>query len=81
MIHRKNVDPEDERHGIHLAAQKVEVPLNDFMVRLMAEELPILDSVDRTRVYDILREYKASGGKTIETQEELPAEIRSIMDL
>lgn len=81
MIPRKNVDPEDERHGLHQAAQQTTAPLSDFMVRLMAQELPLLDSVDRTRVYEILREHTAAGGGIIETQEELPAEIRTMMDL
>ena len=48
------------------------------MTRLMAEELPMLDSSSRARVYDLLREYD---GPTIESQEELPEEIRAIMDL
>lgn len=81
MIPQKNIDPEDVRHGTHLAAQRVEAPLNDFMIRLMAEELPFLDSKDRTRVYEILREHKAGGGATITSQEELPTEIRELMDL
>ena len=56
----------------------MEVPLSDFMVRLMAEELPFVDSKGRTRIYEILREHD---GPVISSQEELPAEIRSIMDL
>ena len=47
----------------------------------MAQELPLLDSVDRTRVYEILREYQEAGGPTITTQEELPPEILDLMDL
>lgn len=48
------------------------------MTRLIAEELPILDSTSRGRVYEILREYD---GPEISSQEELPEEIREIMDL
>lgn len=81
MIPQKNVDPDDVRHGTHLAAQRTEAPLDDFMVRLMAEELPFLDSKDRVRVYRLLREHQAAGGPTITSQEELPAEIRQLMDL
>ena len=75
------MDPNDERDGVHLAAQATEAPLNDFMLRLMAQELPLLDSVDRGRVYELLREYQEAGGETITTQEGLPTEIRDIMDL
>lgn len=80
-IERRNVDPNDEREGIHLAAQATEAPLNDFMLRLMAQELPLLDSVDRGRVYELLREYQEAGGETITSQEQLPTEIRDLMDL
>ena len=80
-MRRKEQDPEDVRHGTHMAAQFTTAPLSDFMVRLMAQELPLLDSVDRTRVYDLLREHQESGGATITTQEELPSEIRDLMDL
>ena len=68
----------DDADAIHEAAQRVDVPLSDFMVRLMAEELPFVDSKGRTRIYEILREHD---GPVISSQEELPAEIRSIMDL
>ena len=54
------------------------LPLNDFMTRLMAEEIPMLDSTSRGLVYKLLREYD---GPEITTQEELPTEIRDIMDL
>ena len=80
-MRRKEQDPEDVRHGTHVAAQFTTAPLDDFMVRLMAQELPLLDSVDRTRVYEILREYQQAGGPTITTQEELPPEILDLMDL
>lgn len=81
MIPQKNVDPEDVLHGKHWAAQRTDAPLDDFMVRLMAEELPFLDSKDRVRVYEILREHTAAGGDIITSQDELPAEIRQLMDL
>ena len=42
------------------------------------QELPLLDSVSRTRVYRLLEEYD---GPTITSQEELPQEIRDLMDL
>ena len=45
---------------------------------MMAQELPILDSASRTRVYEILNAYE---GPQISSQEELPEEIRTIMDL
>ena len=48
------------------------------MTRLMAEEIPMLDSASRGLVYKLLREYD---GPEITTQEELPTEIRDIMDL
>lgn len=72
---------EDEKHGTYIAAQRTNLPLNDFMTRMMAEEIPMLDSVSRGIVYRVLREYAASGKPTITTQEELPTEIRDIMDL
>lgn len=62
----------------HIAAERTNLPLNDLMTRMIAQELPLLDSVDRSRVYAILREYD---GPTITSQEELPQEIRQIMDL
>lgn len=80
-MRKREQDPEDVRHGTHMAAQFTTAPLSDFMVRLMAQELPLLDSVDRTRVYEILREHQEAGGATITTQEELPAEIIELMDL
>ena len=71
----------DLREGRFLAAEQTNLPLNDFMTRLIAQELPILDSHERTEVYRLLREYAASGGAEITTQEELPAAIREILDL
>ena len=69
---------QDKRHGHFLATEHTALPLDGFMTRLIAEELPILDSASRGRVYEILREYE---GPEITTQEELPDEIRDIMDL
>lgn len=80
-MRRKEQDPEDVRHGTHMAAQFTTAPLSDFMVRLMAQELPLLDSADRSRVYDILREHQEAGGATITSEQELPKEIRELMDL
>ncbi|OEY07583.1 hypothetical protein A0K93_05875 [Corynebacterium sp. BCW_4722] len=68
----------DDPHAIHEAAQRVDAPLSDWMVRVLAEEMPFVDSKDRTRIYELLREYE---GPVISSQEELPAEIRTIMDL
>lgn len=71
----------DLREGRFLAAEQTNLPLNDLMTRMIAQELPILDSHDRTEVYRLLREYAATGGPEITSQEELPAEIREILDL
>lgn len=62
----------------HIAAEHTNTPMNQFMTRLMAEELPLLDSASRVRVYQILEEYD---GPQITCQEELPEEIRQLMDL
>lgn len=75
--HYKGDDPD----AIHEAAQRIEAPLSDFMARVFAEELPFLDSASRTRVYELLREHKAAGRPVISSQEELPKEIRELMDL
>lgn len=69
---------DDKRNGHFEATEHTDVPLNPFMTRLMAEELPMLDSSSRARVYGLLREYD---GPIIESQEELPEEIRALMDL
>lgn len=63
---------------VHIAAEKTNLPLDDFMIRLLAQELPLLDSTSRTEVYRLLREYD---GSTITSQDELPEEIRELMDL
>ncbi|STC69365.1 MULTISPECIES: hypothetical protein [Corynebacterium] len=75
--HYKGDDPD----ATHVATQFVQVPLDDFMTRLMAQELPLLDSHSRSRVYEVLAEHKEQGLPTITSQEELPAEIREMMDL
>ena len=74
-------EEEDLREGRFVAAEQTNLPLNDFMTRLLAQELPILDSHDRTEVYRLLREYTASGQPVITSQEELPAPVRQILDL
>jgi hypothetical protein len=73
IFNRKSKEP-----APHIAAERTDLPLNDFMTRLIAQELPLLDSVDRSRVYALLREYD---GPTITSQEELPEDIRRLMDL
>lgn len=79
---KKKYDSElDEREGRHVAAEQTELPLNDFMTRLIAQELPVLDSHDRATIYRVLREYAESGKPQITSQEELPEEVREIMDL
>ncbi|WP_273352830.1 hypothetical protein [Corynebacterium resistens] len=60
------------------ASHRTQLPLNEFMTRLMAQELPIMDSTSRQRVNQILRDYE---GPEITSVEELPKEIRNIMDL
>lgn len=59
----------------------MEPPLNHFMQRLMSQELPMLDSASRARVTQLLREHQEAGLPTITSQDELPAEIRELMDL
>lgn len=72
---------DDLRNGRFVSTEFATAPLSDFMLRLMSEELPMLDSTSRRRVHDILREYQASGQPEITSQEMLPKEIRDIMDL
>ena len=69
---------DDKRHGHFLATEHTSLPLNGFMTRLIAEELPILDSKERAQVYRALEAYD---GPQITSQEMLPEEIRKIMDL
>lgn len=56
----------------------MEQPLNHFMQQLMSQELPVLDSASRARITQVLNEYE---GPQITSQEELPAEVREIMEL
>lgn len=72
FLKKKKADP------VYIAAERTNTPMSSEMTRMIAEELPLLDSAGRTRVYRILEEYD---GPTITSQEELPAEIRKIMDL
>lgn len=62
----------------HLAAENTDTPLSNNMTLMIAQELPLLDSKDRVRVYEILNNYT---GPQITSQEALPQEIREIMDL
>lgn len=76
MAHMANHDDSP-----HIAAQLTDLPLDDFMTRLVAQELPLLDSTSRGIVYEELREYQQSGKPTITSQKELPERIREIMEL
>ena len=71
-LFKKNISPD------HAAADHTNLTLDNFMTTLMAQELPFLDSASRIRVYEILNTYD---GPTITSQEELPMEIRELMDL
>ncbi|AEK91452.1 hypothetical protein Cp87MAT_0115 [Corynebacterium pseudotuberculosis] len=62
----------------HIAAERTNTPMDSRMTLLMAEEIPMLDSASRVRIYQILEEYD---GPQITSQEELPQEIRDMMDL
>lgn len=62
----------------HVAAEQTDLPLNDLMTRLVAQELPLLDSKDRIELYQVLKAYQ---GPQITSQEELPPRIREILDL
>ncbi|AYJ33323.1 hypothetical protein CJ204_05925 [Corynebacterium xerosis] len=72
FLRKKKKDP------VYIAAEHTDTPMSSEMTRLVAQELPLLDSVSRTRVYRLLEEYD---GPTITSQEELPQEIRDLMDL
>ncbi|MDU0479691.1 hypothetical protein QVA66_10645 [Staphylococcus chromogenes] len=63
---------------VHTAAEQTNTPLSNELTMMMAQELPLLDSKDRVRVYEILKEYQ---GPTITRQEDLPDEIKALMDL
>lgn len=60
------------------ASSRTNLPLDEFMTRMMTQELPILDSTSRQRVRQILNEYD---GPEITEVNQLPSEIRDIMDL
>lgn len=62
----------------HVAAEQTDLPLSDLMTRLVAQELPLLDSKDRIELYQVLKDYR---GPQITSQEELPPRIREILDL
>lgn len=69
---------DDERDGIHESAQRTTLPLNDLMVRMLAQELPMVDTTSQALV---LRELKSYDGPTITSQEELPVRVRELLDL
>lgn len=66
------------RETINMAAEYTNTPLSNQMVMLFAEELPMLDSMERAKVYRALEVYE---GPQITSQEMLPVEIRRIMDI
>ena len=72
FLRKKKQDP------VYIAAEHTDTPMSSEMTRMIAQELPMLDSASRTRVYKLLEEYD---GPTITSQDELPQEIREIMDL
>lgn len=63
---------------VHTAAEQTNTPLSNQLTMMMAQELPLLDSKDRVRIYEILEAYD---GPTITRQEDLPDEIKRLMDL
>ncbi|AGP29769.1 hypothetical protein A606_00570 [Corynebacterium terpenotabidum Y-11] len=63
------------------AAQRTTAPLSEFMTRLIAQELPILDSTSRSIINAALREHKEAGKPQITCVAELPTEVREIMNL
>ncbi|QMV84396.1 hypothetical protein HW450_08435 [Corynebacterium hindlerae] len=62
----------------HTAATMTNTPLSNELTMMLAQELPLLDSQDRVRVYEILENYD---GPTITTQDDLPTEIKDLLDL
>lgn len=62
----------------HTAAEMTTTPLSNELTMMLAQELPLLDSASRVRVYEILEGYD---GPTITRQEDLPTEIRDLLDL
>ena len=76
---KDSYDAENDRlNGSYIASQETNLPLDEFMTRLLAEGRPMVDSASRREVYRLLREYD---GDTITSQEQLPAPIRELMDL
>lgn len=79
---KKNQEPENlNTAGVgerHVAAENTRLPLDADMTRLVAQELPVLDSADRVEVYRLLKAYE---GPTITSQDQLPQQVREIMDL
>ena len=63
---------------IHIAAERTDTPLDDHMTLLFSQELPFHPSEERSIIYKFLREYT---GPQITKQEDLPPEIRELMDL
>lgn len=63
------------------AARHTEAPLSEFMTRLIAQELPILDSTSRSIINRALREHKDAGKPQITCVGDLPEEVREIMSL
>ena len=63
------------------AAQRIGAPVNEFMGRLIAQELPVMDSTSRSIVNAALREHKEAGKPQITCVAELPDEVREIMNL
>lgn len=61
----------------HMAGEYTQVNMNNEMVMFFADELPMLDSTSRRRVNALLRDYD---GPTIESFDDVPREIRDIMD-
>ncbi|EEI27906.1 MULTISPECIES: hypothetical protein [Corynebacterium] len=62
----------------HIAASRTNVPLDDHMTLLFAQELPFHPAEERAIIEKILKEYE---GPTITSQDMLPQQIRDLMDL
>ncbi|MGP6175081.1 hypothetical protein [Corynebacterium sp. A21] len=78
MFGKKKKAEAEKESPRHIAAEQTDLPLDDLMTRLVAQELPLLDSRDRVELYQALKDYE---GPQITSQEELPARIREILDL
>ncbi|MBN9643680.1 hypothetical protein ACFSSC_00045 [Corynebacterium mendelii] len=61
-----------------IAGEHTNLPLSNELTMMIAQEIPMLDSKDRARIYRILEDYD---GPQITRQEDLPEEIIDIMDL